>query len=174
MCSLWSHTTSGDLWRFPSCVHQCPRLPMSVFAINDGNLIFLADQKMYSVGLSRMHEDARFHSRSVPKLITTSIIEESTRSREGQGHVCVSIDLVCKVGKITLEKSSVFVRRSTFRVSFHGFIQKRPKNRQKSYDPTKAKCCKLIHQRWETQRSKTCDRVSCRFFNKRDLWKTMH
>ena len=38
------------------------------------------------------------------------------------------MDLVCKVEKSALENSSVSCRRSTFRVSFHGFMRKRPKN----------------------------------------------
>jgi len=46
-----------------------------------------------------------------------------------QGRVCPSIDVVCKVDKTALKNSSVFVRRSTFRVSFHRFMQKSPRNR---------------------------------------------
>jgi len=70
---------------------------------------------------------------------------EGERSRafqyDNQGHVCPSIDLVCKVDseKIALENSSVSVRRSTFRVSFYGFMQKKPRNREKSFDPARAK-----------------------------------
>jgi len=45
-----------------------------------------------------------------------------------KGHICPSIDLVCKVEKTALEKSSIFVRRSTFQVNFHGFMQKRPRH----------------------------------------------
>ena len=46
-----------------------------------------------------------------------------------QCRFCPSINLVCKVGKSTLENSSVSFRRPTFPVSFHGFMQKRPRSR---------------------------------------------
>ena len=41
-----------------------------------------------------------------------------------QGRFCSSIDLVCKVEQCALENSSV----SLHRLSFHGFMQKRPRN----------------------------------------------
>ena len=39
------------------------------------------------------------------------------------------IDLVCEVEKTALKNSSVSVRSSIFRVSFHRLMQKRPRNR---------------------------------------------
>jgi len=45
---------------------------------------------------------------------------------------------------------------------------------QQSFDPTKAKCCKLVQQRGKT-RSSTFQALSfLRYFQKRDIWKTMH
>jgi len=51
--------------------------------------------------------------------------------RKGQGLriVSVSTDSVCRVEKPALENSSVSLRRSTFQVSFLGFMEKRPRNR---------------------------------------------
>jgi len=46
-----------------------------------------------------------------------------------KGRVCPSIDLVCEVEKSALENTSVSFRRSTFRVSFLGFMQKRLRKR---------------------------------------------
>ena len=57
-------------------------------------------------------------------------------------------------------------------------MQKRPKNVQKSFDHTKAKCCKSVANSFnidvEIESLKSCDQVSCGFFTKRDLCKTMH
>jgi len=96
------------------------------------------------------------------KCVTT--LKERLQGRFGTSIVCkvekIALEnLVCKVEKIALENSSVFVRRSTFRESFHGFLQKTPINRQissdivkKSFEPTKAKCCKLVQQRRENSK----------------------
>jgi len=46
-----------------------------------------------------------------------------------KGTSCPWIDLVCKVEKTALENSSVSVRSSTFRLTFHRLMQKRPRNR---------------------------------------------
>ena len=88
-----------------------------------------------------------------------------------QGRFCPSIDLVCKVEKSALENSSVSFRRSTFRVSFHGFIQKRHRNH--SISP-KLSVANSFNNEEKLDRRLFKLGVSCGFFNKRYLWKTMH
>jgi len=51
---------------------------MNLFAINVNNVVFLADNKMYSTGLLRMYEDGAYHVRSVPKLVTGKVIQETS------------------------------------------------------------------------------------------------
>ena len=60
--------------------------------------------------------------------VEKSVLENSSVIGFTEGRFCLSIDLVCKVEKSALKNSSVSLRQSSFRVSFHGFMQKRPRN----------------------------------------------
>ena len=57
----------------------------------------------------------------------------------------------------------------SLRMSFHRFMQKRPRNR---WIPQKPSVANSNNGKLERQLSKLW--VSCGFVNKRDLWKTMH
>jgi len=94
-----------------------------------------------------------------------------SKERVNKCRFCLSIDLVCKVEKSALENSSLSFRQSTFRVSFHGFVQKRPRN----YSiPPKLSVANSFNIEGKVDRRVFKLWVSCGFFNKRDLWKTMH
>ena len=95
----------------------------------------------------------------------------SCRAPQGQGRFCPSIDVVCKVEKSGLENSSVSFRRSTFRVSFHGFMQKRTRNNS---IPPKLSVANSFNNEGKFDCWFFKVWVSCRFSNKRNLWKTMH
>ena len=110
--------------------------------------IFAREKK---IGLSRLNPNLWNKKRLNPILNNILGIHSSQiwwKKYRIEGRFCPSIDLVCKVGKSALENSSVSFRRSTFLVSFHGFIET-----QKSFDPTKAMCCKLVEQRGKTRSS---------------------
>jgi len=96
--------------------------------------------------------------------------ERSTRFLN-EGRFCLSIDLVCKVEKSALEYSSISFCRSTFRVSFHGFMQKRPRNHS---IPPKLSVANSFNKEGKLDSRLLKLWVSYGFFNKRDLWKMMH
>jgi len=87
------------------------------------------------------------------------------------GRFWQSIDLVCKVEKSALENSSGSFRRLTFRVSFHRFMQKRHQN---DSIPPKLSVANSFNNEGKLDCRLFKLRVSCRFFNKRDLWKPTH
>jgi len=71
------------------------------------------------------------------------------------------------VEKSALENSSVSFRQSTFRVSFHRFMQKGPRNR---LIPSKLSVANSFNNEGQLDRRFFKLWVSCGFFNKRDLF----
>ena len=97
--------------------------------------VFLAIVKFHK--MSQMSQPnvtpATFSVRKIDYGLWNIPVKTDTNSTQKKNHppkgrFCPSIDLVCKVEKSALENSSVSFRRSTFRVSFLGFMQKRPRN----------------------------------------------
>jgi len=67
--------------------------------------------------------------------------------REYESRVCPSIDIFCKVEKDHSGK----LERIYPSINFSNKISRiHAKETQKSFDPTKAKCCKLVQQRRQT------------------------
>ena len=135
--------------------------------------IFAREKK---IGLSRLNPNLWNKKRLNPILNNILGIHSSQiwwKKYRIEGRFCPSIDLVCKVGKSALENSSVSFRRSTFLVSFHGFIEMRPRNR--SIPPKLCVANSLNNEgKLDCRLFKICVFSGCRFFNKLDLWKTMH
>ena len=72
---------------------------MNLFAINDDNVVFLADNKMYSTGLVRMYEDGAYHVRSVPKLVTSKVMQE-TCFKHISANISSRIECNCAISNI--------------------------------------------------------------------------
>jgi len=69
---------------------------MNLFAINFDNVVFLADNKMYSTGLLRMYEDGAYHVRSVPMLVTGRVLQE-TRFKHISANTSSGVECNCVI-----------------------------------------------------------------------------